>query len=159
MVSSGSSISPSFPIFPPQNPSNFAPNIIKFRPQTSLEVPMQIWKLRAGHPGHWPDIRLLEGKIAQVSGHQAPEIRAPPRMSDPWDFSHPCFTVLSITNSSELRFRPCFEALDIPHNTKIPPSSFDSIIFCGFWHLCLGPPPHHPHNHHRLPQPNHFCPP
>ena len=68
--------------------------------------------------------------------------------------------VLVITNSYELRFGRSlarFEALDIPHTRKIPPYSFDSIIFCGFWHLCLGLPPYHPQNHHRLPQPNKFC--
>ena len=55
MVSSGSSISPSFPTFPPRNPSNFAPKIIHFRPKIRPreEIPSSL--TCPDHPDLLPD--------------------------------------------------------------------------------------------------------
>ena len=146
MVSSRSSFPPICPTFHPRNLRNFALEIINFRPQNRVpRVHPRIWSpdirpvapdiCPPGHQACDPNIRLLERIFARGSGHQVPEIRPEPRMSDPWDFSLPRFTVLCITSTSGVRFLrslACFVAIDILHPTKILKPSFSIIKFFDF---------------------------
>ena len=172
-VASGSSLPPPSP---PQNPSKIHEILSILTPKSPFSAQNHVPELTSRVDPDPPDDRRFTGRPDPL---EAPDVRNSPddrnhlysknyrisglfRTSDTPSFLFRLIFVLSITNSYELRFGRSwarFEALDIPHSRKIPPYSFDSIIFCGFWHLCLGPPPHHPHNHHRLPQPNHFCSP